>query len=62
MFPNSTLKAGLPDLHPGTQYNISVATYFHGITGVKISRIVWTQIGGKYGKVVSTYISHLLTS
>lgn len=45
MFPNSTLKAGLPDLHPGTLYNISVATYFRGVTGVKISHTVWTQIG-----------------
>jgi hypothetical protein len=57
MFPNSTLKAGLPDLHPGTQYNISVATHFHRVTGVKISDTIWTQIGGKHGKFMSTYMS-----
>jgi hypothetical protein len=47
IFPNSTLKAGLPDLHPGTLYNISVATHSDRATGVKISDTVWTQIGGK---------------
>jgi hypothetical protein len=45
MFPNSSLKAGLPDLHPGTQYNISVATYSLHVIGVNISDIIWTEIG-----------------
>lgn len=45
VFPNSTLKAGLPDLHPGTQYNISVATYSQHVTGVNIADTIWTEIG-----------------
>jgi hypothetical protein len=52
MFPNSTLKAGLPDLHPGTLYNISVATHFDRVTGVKISDTIWTEIGGECGRVM----------
>jgi hypothetical protein len=53
MFPNSTLKTGLPDLHPGTLYNISVATHSDRVTGVKISDIIWTEIGGECGRVMS---------
>ncbi|KDR15852.1 putative tyrosine-protein kinase Wsck isoform X2 [Zootermopsis nevadensis] len=45
VFPNSTLKAGLPDLHPGSLYNISVATHSDHVTGVKVSDTIWTQIG-----------------
>lgn len=54
IFPNSTLRAGLPDLHPGTQYNISVAAHSEKVTGVKISDTIWTQIGGKHDKIMCT--------
>jgi len=57
VFPNSTLKAGLPDLHPGTQYNISVATYSRHVIGVNISDTIWTEIGGKHKNCVYLYIS-----
>jgi len=57
MFPNSSLKAGLPDLHPGTQYNISVATYSLHVIGVNISDIIWTEIGGKHKNCVYLRIS-----
>jgi len=50
VFPNSTLKAGLLDLHPGTQYNISVATYSDHAIGVNMSDTIWTEIGGKHEK------------
>ncbi|XP_069693188.1 putative inactive tyrosine-protein kinase Wsck [Periplaneta americana] len=44
-YPNATLKTELPFLHPGTEYNISVATKSdHGI-GVNISDTIWTEIG-----------------
>lgn len=51
-FPNSTLKTGLPDLHPGTQYNMSVATYSQHVIGVNISDTIWTEIGGKHENCV----------
>lgn len=51
-FPNSTLKAGLLELHPGTQYNISVATYSQHVIGVTVSDTIWTQIGGKRASYV----------
>jgi hypothetical protein len=57
VFPNSTLKAGLPDLHPGTQYNISVATYSQHVTGVNIADTIWTEIGGKHDNYVYLYVS-----
>jgi len=57
MFPSSTLKAGLPDLHPGTQYNISVATYSQHIIGVNISDTIWTEIGGKHENCAYLYVS-----
>ena len=45
--PNSTLRTELLNLHPGTQYNISVAARCNNQLGVVISDIIWTQIGGK---------------
>jgi hypothetical protein len=48
LFPNSTLKTELLDLHPGTQYSISVATYSELGNGVDKSDIIWTEVGGKH--------------
>lgn len=64
VFPNSTLKAGLPDLHPGSLYNISVATHSDHVTGVKVSDTIWTQIGGEYGRLCQNLVMYfvLLTS